>query len=85
MLTQGWCLSEIYKVSWVTLDEVMGPMKNQIMDTLHQNSEVHFLKRENAQVRQNTFLPVCDPWPTTLRNFYVPFPEKSVCTSRSNI
>ena len=32
----------------------MGPMKNQIMDALHQNSEVQFLKRENAQVRQNT-------------------------------
>ena len=29
-------------------------MKNQIMDALHQNSEVQFLKRENAQVRQNT-------------------------------
>ena len=75
----------MYKVSWVTLDEVMGPMKNQVMDALHQNSEVQFLKRENAQVRQNTFLPVCDPWPTALYNFYVPFPEKSVCRSRSNI
>ena len=37
----------MYKVSWVTLDEVMGPMKNQVMDALHQNSEVQFLKREN--------------------------------------